>query len=238
MVYSTMLREVDRQVASKTGGQLPNLVVASVGVGSWAHSVVKHYKAASSTNRVVTVEPEAAPCLQESLRCNEITPLANWRDPSAMECAVARCQRSRGPILRDGVDVAVVVTDRASHECVQDLQARKVNAGPCGGSYACSPSEALPRQRADEGRKEKPCALSYSVPKACESMTPRTYRTDTAFVSCRLVYRYHLDLIRQIFLMHRSLFILHLYSPSPSSSSPSECSSYKPHIRWLLLQTQ
>ncbi|KAK4574059.1 hypothetical protein LTR86_001820 [Recurvomyces mirabilis] len=131
--YSTMLREVDRQVASKTGGQLPNLTIATVGVGSWAHSVVKHYKAASPDNKIVTVEPVAAPSFKESLHCGKITPVVTGETIMNGACC-GTTSKIAWPVLRDGVDVALVVTDRESHECVQDLQARSVNAGPCGAA--------------------------------------------------------------------------------------------------------
>ena len=68
-----MLRETDRQVADLTGGKRPNVVVVSVGVGSWAHSVVVHYKAVDSANRIITVEPDTAACFKESVHCGEIT---------------------------------------------------------------------------------------------------------------------------------------------------------------------
>lgn len=74
--YSTMLVETDRQVAAETDGKSANLAFVSVGVGSWAHAVVEHYKARGATNRIVTVEPEAAPSFKESLHCGEITPIS------------------------------------------------------------------------------------------------------------------------------------------------------------------
>ncbi|KAK3109413.1 hypothetical protein LTR53_017363, partial [Teratosphaeriaceae sp. CCFEE 6253] len=59
--YSTLMAEVDRQVAAHTDGQqMPVLAVASVGVGSWAHSVASHYNR-SGNNKVITVEPVATP---------------------------------------------------------------------------------------------------------------------------------------------------------------------------------
>jgi len=70
-----MLTEADRQVADITGGKRPNLAVASVGVGCWAHSVVAHYKALDPASAIVTVEPDTAACFKESLHCGELTPI-------------------------------------------------------------------------------------------------------------------------------------------------------------------
>jgi len=38
------------------------------------------------------------------------------------------------PILKKGTRAAVTVTDKESHECVQYLQSKHVNAGPCGAA--------------------------------------------------------------------------------------------------------
>jgi diaminopropionate ammonia-lyase len=73
--YATMHAEVDRQL-EEFCGKPPSLCIASVGVGSWAQSVVLHYNTGrDSDTKVVTVESEAAPCLMESLHVGEIVPV-------------------------------------------------------------------------------------------------------------------------------------------------------------------
>lgn len=72
--YATMHAEVDRQL-EEACGKRPSLCIASVGVGSWAQSVVSHYTGHGSDTKVVTVESEAAPCLMESLQNREIVPV-------------------------------------------------------------------------------------------------------------------------------------------------------------------
>ncbi|KAK3672213.1 hypothetical protein LTR78_007966 [Recurvomyces mirabilis] len=160
--YSTMLHEVDRQVASKTGGQLPNLAIATVGVGSWAHSVVKHYKAASCDNKIVTVEPAAAPSLKESLHCGKITPVVTEETIMNGACC-GTTSKIAWPILRDGVDVALVVTDRESHECVQDLQARSVNAGPCGAATLAALQKLCRESVLVEEERRDVCVVLFST---------------------------------------------------------------------------
>ncbi|KAK3114959.1 hypothetical protein LTR53_006185 [Teratosphaeriaceae sp. CCFEE 6253] len=132
--YSTVLREVDRQVAARTNGSaLPVLAVASVGVGSWAHSVASHYRAASADNVILTVEPVAAPSFKESLHLNAITPIRTGDTiMNGMNCGTT--SSIAWPVLRDGTFAAVTVTDVESHACVQELQAQGVNAGPCGAA--------------------------------------------------------------------------------------------------------
>lgn len=66
-----MHAEIDRQL-EETCGKRPTLCIASVGVGSWAQSVVNHYTEDGSSTKIVTVESEAAPCLMESLHNKKI----------------------------------------------------------------------------------------------------------------------------------------------------------------------
>jgi diaminopropionate ammonia-lyase len=131
--YSTMLTETDRQVAAQTNGKAANIAFVSVGVGSWAHSVVSHFKAANSSNRIVTVEPTAAPSLKESLHCGKITPIETGETiMNGMNCGTT--SSIAWPVLRDGTYAAVTISDIESHECVQYLQSKGVNAGPCGAA--------------------------------------------------------------------------------------------------------
>ncbi|KAK5743433.1 hypothetical protein LTR17_002608 [Elasticomyces elasticus] len=133
--YSTLMAEVDRQVADHTNGQqMPVLAVASVGVGSWAHSVSVHYNR-SPHNKVITIEPVAAPSLKESLHCGEITPIKTGDTiMNGMNCGTT--STIAWPVLRDGTFAAVTVNDLESHDCVYELRHDYVgvNAGPCGAA--------------------------------------------------------------------------------------------------------
>ena len=128
-----MLTETDRQIAAQTGGRSATLAFVSVGVGSWAHSVVAHYKAKGSSNKIVTVEPEAAPSLKESLHCGQLTSIETGETiMNGMNCGTP--SMIAWPVLRDGTFAAVAVGDVDSHECVQFLQSQGVKAGPCGAA--------------------------------------------------------------------------------------------------------
>ncbi|KAK3627780.1 hypothetical protein LTR56_019013 [Elasticomyces elasticus] len=133
--YSTLMAEVDRQVVDHTKGQqLPVVAVASVGVGSWAHSVVSHYRI-TANNKVITVEPVAAPSFKESLHCGEITPIKTGDTiMNGMNCGTT--STIAWPVLRDGTFAAVTVNDLESHDCVYELRHDYVgvNAGPCGAA--------------------------------------------------------------------------------------------------------
>ena len=128
-----MLRETDRQIASQTGGQSADLAFVSVGVGSWAHAVVAHYKTQSAENKIVAVEPDTAACFKESLHCGQITPIDTGETiMNGMNCGTSSL--IAWPVLRDGTHAAVAITDVESHECVQYLHSQGVNAGPCGAA--------------------------------------------------------------------------------------------------------
>lgn len=128
-----MLRETDRQIASRTGGRAANLAFVSVGVGSWAHSVAYHYKAQDAMNKIVTVEPGTAACFKESLHSGRLTTIETGETiMNGMNCGTP--SMIAWPVLRDGTYAAVTVTDVESHDSVQYLQSQGVDAGPCGAA--------------------------------------------------------------------------------------------------------
>jgi diaminopropionate ammonia-lyase len=130
--YSTMLAEVDQQLAAH-GSPPATLAVASVGVGSWAHAVVAHYKAKSLPAAVVTVEPTAAACLNTSLKAGEIVPIEIGDTiMKGMNCGTV--STIAWPYLRGGVDASVVIQDMDAHLAVQYLEGQGIKAGPCGAA--------------------------------------------------------------------------------------------------------
>ncbi|TFY63946.1 hypothetical protein EVJ58_g2945 [Rhodofomes roseus] len=148
--YSTLLREVDDQVAQMTGKRGPDLVVTPVGVGSLGHAVTAHYKQpdCSARTKVVTVEPDTASCLLWNLlnRPQADTPETTLRSHTIMaglDCATV--SSIAWPILRDGVDVALSVPDIEAHQAVESLLAEHLDIGPCGAA----PLAALRRVSAE-----------------------------------------------------------------------------------------
>ncbi|KAH0335918.1 tryptophan synthase beta subunit-like PLP-dependent enzyme, partial [Aureobasidium melanogenum] len=130
--YATMHAEVDRQLEEACGKE-PSLCIASVGVGSWAQSVVSHYTGHSSDIKVVTVESEAAPCLMESLHNKKIVPVETGSTiMDGMNCGTV--STNCWPSLKSGVYASVIVNDLEAHHNVLYLQDHGVNAGPCGAA--------------------------------------------------------------------------------------------------------
>ena len=95
--------------------------------------MVAHYRGIDATSTVVTVEADTAAGFKESLHCGQNTTVRSG--VTIMEGMNSGLTlESAWPILRDGTEVAVAVTDRESHDSVQYLQERNINAGPCGGA--------------------------------------------------------------------------------------------------------
>jgi len=130
--YGTMLVEVERQLKESVGEKTTHVVV-SVGVGSWAHAVVHYYKIEGARTSVVTVEPEGAACLKRALELGELVSVETRSTiMNGMNCG--RISDIAWPVLRDGVDAAVTVSDLEAHENVKYLQQSRVSAGPCGAA--------------------------------------------------------------------------------------------------------
>lgn len=127
-----MLEEVDAQLQAAIDRPATH-AIASVGVGSWAHAVVAHYKSKIPAAAVATVEPETANCLATSLEAGKIVSVkTDVTIMNGMNCGTV--SDIAWPYLRDGVDASVTVSEMQAHEAVLYLKAQGVNAGPCGAA--------------------------------------------------------------------------------------------------------
>lgn len=131
--YNTMLTEADRQVATATRGKVPTVVSTGIGGGLWAEAVVTHYKAENPATRVVSVEADTAAGFKESLHCGENTTVATSNTIMA-GLNGGMTDETAWPLLRDGIDIAMAITNRECDTSVKYLQSQGVNAGPCGGA--------------------------------------------------------------------------------------------------------
>ncbi|KAH7378606.1 tryptophan synthase beta subunit-like PLP-dependent enzyme [Cadophora sp. MPI-SDFR-AT-0126] len=127
--YGTMLLEMEQQLH----GVIPDIVVAPVGVGSFAQAVTSHSKSRGRTTKVVTAEPDAAPCLWKSLQTQECVPVSTSKTiMTGMNCGTV--SYISWPTLQAGVDAALTFSDWEAHEDVEYLASVGVSAGPCGAS--------------------------------------------------------------------------------------------------------
>ncbi|EGP86467.1 unnamed protein product [Zymoseptoria tritici ST99CH_1A5] len=166
--YATMLTETDRQVAAITP-ENPNTFFVSVGVGSWAHSVVAHYTSANTSNRIVTVEPIAAPSFKESLHIGYPTPIVTGETIMAgMNCGTTSALA--WSVLRDGVSDAVIVGENEAHDAVEELKGLGVSAGPCGAATLAALRRFVERISAEE--KAEMSVVLFSTEGAREYVVP------------------------------------------------------------------
>ncbi|KAM0355211.1 hypothetical protein ACHAPU_001077 [Fusarium lateritium] len=127
--YGTMMREVDEQLGSASA----DMIIAPVGVGSFAQSVVSHFKRSGTSTSVLTVEPDTAACLWKSLELGKLTEIPTTSTiMSGLNCGIP--STIAWELLKDGVDASLTVSDHEAHESLLYLQAQGINAGPCGGS--------------------------------------------------------------------------------------------------------
>ncbi|KAI9769213.1 MAG: hypothetical protein M1840_004342 [Geoglossum simile] len=130
--YSTMMDEVDQQVSAATG-TFVDLAIIPVGVGSLAQSAVAHFKSTHHPTTLLAVEPESAACLKESLANGALTAISTGHTiMSGMNCGTV--SSIAWPLLVNGIDASMSVSEIESHEAVQRLRSVGVNAGPCGAA--------------------------------------------------------------------------------------------------------
>lgn len=131
--YSTLCLETDDQLAA-LGLGAPDLVVVPVGVGSFAQAVVSHYRGTRSDGgTLLAVEPDRAAGLVASLRAGKpVTAPTGDTIMTGLNCGTVSALA--WPVLRDGLDGAVTVSDDQAAAAVEDLARLGVDSGPCGAA--------------------------------------------------------------------------------------------------------
>ncbi|GAA2221220.1 diaminopropionate ammonia-lyase [Promicromonospora sukumoe] len=136
--YATLCVEADQQLGA-LGLGAPDLVVVPVGVGSFAQAVVSHYRALGADGEradggtLLAVEPDRAAGLVASLRAGRpVTVPTGETIMTGLRCGTVSALA--WPVLRDGLDGAVTVSDDQAAAAVDDLARHGVDAGPCGAA--------------------------------------------------------------------------------------------------------
>ncbi|AXK35819.1 pyridoxal-phosphate dependent enzyme [Streptomyces armeniacus] len=157
--YSTLFAEVDDQLRA-AGAAPPGLVAVPVGVGSLAQAAVTHHRdrtrTAGPAASLLAVEPEGAACVLASLTAGRPTVV----DTGSTVMAGLNCgtpSSTAWPVLRDGLDAAVAVTDAESVRAARQLAALGVSSGPCGAASLAGVRAALGAGR--DGGGERRAAL-------------------------------------------------------------------------------
>jgi diaminopropionate ammonia-lyase len=126
--YRTILREIDEQLGA------PDLLVVPVGAGSFAKSVVTHYRGDGPRPRILTVEPSTAACLLRSLQAGHPVTVPGPHPSTMAGLNAGEVDGHAWPYLKEGVDAAITVTDEETHEAMRTLAAAGIVAGECGAA--------------------------------------------------------------------------------------------------------
>ncbi|MEU8584319.1 diaminopropionate ammonia-lyase [Streptomyces abikoensis] len=150
--YATLCSEIDDRLALARAGA-PGLVAVPVGVGSLAQAVVTHYRSRGDGRApaLLAVEPENAAGLAASLAAGRpVTVATGGTTMAGLNCGTV--SHLAWPVLRDGLDAAVTVTDAESARAAADLASLGVSSGPCGAASLAGVRAALTGAGAD-GRR-------------------------------------------------------------------------------------
>ncbi|GAA4619240.1 diaminopropionate ammonia-lyase [Actinoallomurus liliacearum] len=151
--YSTLCAEVDEQLTAAGVTEGPGLVSVPVGVGSLAQAVVTHYRSRPSGRApaLLSVEPEAASCVLESLTLGEPVGITTGETVMAgLNCGTP--SSAAWPFLHGGLDAAVAIPDADGIRAVADLAALGVSSGPCGAAALAGLRAVLTGAGAEERR--------------------------------------------------------------------------------------
>ncbi|KAI1643703.1 pyridoxal-phosphate dependent enzyme family [Daldinia loculata] len=152
-------------VLELTGGKPATHAIVPVGAGSIGEAVTAHFKSASRRKqfgpaKVLSVEPTTAACLLESLKVGKsIAVPTEDTIMCGMNCGTL--STTAWPVLRDGVDASIVVTDLEAHNAVQELEARSILAGPCGAATLAALRRACTDAKQELGLSDTSIVVLY-----------------------------------------------------------------------------
>lgn len=142
--YSTLCAEIDEQLAAQGAADGPDLVSIPVGVGSLAQAVITHHRSHPSGRApsLLSVEPETAACVLESLTLGEPVSVTTGDTTMAgLNCGTP--SSIAWPYLHGGLDAAVAIPDADSAHAAARLAALGVSSGPCGAAALAGPRAVL-----------------------------------------------------------------------------------------------
>jgi len=139
--YTHILDEIASDGLFRRVDPLSIVIIVPAGVGSLAGAVAGWLLATFGDRRprLAVVEPEGSACVQASLHAGARTNLAQTVQTSMAPMRCAEVSTLAWPVLREGVDHAVDVTDAQTEAAMCRLREPltgdpAVNSGPCGAA--------------------------------------------------------------------------------------------------------
>lgn len=124
--------EIDQQAREQVG-KAPDLVIVPIGVGSLGQAVVAHFKSRMPSAAVLAVEPDTAACLKSSLENGRMTSIST-EDTAMCGMNCGTVSTLAWPVLRDGVDASITVTDAEAESAQDMLTELQIRVGPCAAA--------------------------------------------------------------------------------------------------------
>lgn len=112
-------------------------MIVPVGVGSLAHAIVQNFGPSSShPARVISAEPDAAPCLHLSLAAGRLTSVgeAKYTSMAGLNCPTVSALAWDDLRAAIRPEDAVVVSDDECEVAVRELAEMGCEVGPCGAA--------------------------------------------------------------------------------------------------------
>lgn len=133
--YATIMEEMEEQLVA-AGGRHPFIVAVQIGVGSLAAAVIGHFRSLGRGRApvIIGVEPVSAACAYESARAGEIVTVPG---PHRSVMAGLNCgtlSEIAWPLIRDGADILVKVTDEEAFEAMKMLAGDGIVSGESGSA--------------------------------------------------------------------------------------------------------
>ena len=147
--------EIDEQIHEQVG-KAPDIIVVPIGVGSLGQATVVHFKGKNSNTAILAVEPDTAACLSMSLEKGEMTTIAT-EDTAMCGMNCGTLSTLAWPLLRDGVDASITVTDAEAKVAMNMLDEVQIKIGPC----AAATLAAL--IKASEGKRDSTFTIDPSL---------------------------------------------------------------------------
>lgn len=132
--YSTIFWEIEEQLAGLR--DLPSLVVmVQAGVGALCAAAVLHYRALRPQGvRIITVEPEDAACVFESIRAGRRAVVSGPHTSAMVGLNCGTPSLISFPYLLDGVDACLAVEDDWAFEAMRKLGRNGIVSGETGAA--------------------------------------------------------------------------------------------------------
>jgi diaminopropionate ammonia-lyase len=151
--YDTLFHELDNQL-DDIGTHALDLVLVPTGVGSLLQAAITHYRsdAGRPGTAVVSVEPEAAACVQASLATGTpVTIDTGTTIMSGLNCGTP--SSTAWPFIENGLDAATTVSDTQAIAAAHTLAEHRVDAGPCGAATLAALEHTLTGRASASRRK-------------------------------------------------------------------------------------